>query len=182
MKWKASRGSAHHGFLTVLFIALLIIAVLFAAKLLVRTENVQQTYYPDQKAPNSVTIGGKSPSPAPVGVKVGGAPAPSPAGTPISSDSSTPAAKGSVNYTDGGFSPQMLTIKQGVAITFFNKSSKSFALLSETSMTAPGFGGFNAQSVVEPGQAITIVFDAPPRTYKYYNRLNTAHRGSIVVE
>ncbi len=85
-----------------------------------------------------------------------------------------------VTLTTSGYSPASLTVKVGEEITFINKSGKSAAVNSDPhpvhSVYPPlNLGGF------KDGETLTFTFDKAG-TYGYHNHLNTAQRGTIVVE
>lgn len=100
-----------------------------------------------------------------------------------------------VVYSDTGYVPNTLTIKQGETVTWENKSKYSMWTASAmhpshraypgTDITACGtqtlLPMFDACQKIEPGQSWSFKFDNIGN-WKYHNHSNSSHFGTIVVE
>lgn len=102
----------------------------------------------------------------------------------------TPAAgKNIITYTDTGYSPTILKIKNGETVIFKNNSSQSMWTASgvhPTHRLYPTTGGcigstFDACQGIQPGQSWSFKFDIAG-TWKYHNHLNPSDTGTVVVE
>ncbi|MBP9702017.1 MAG: cupredoxin domain-containing protein [Candidatus Pacebacteria bacterium] len=77
-----------------------------------------------------------------------------------------------IKYTKYGFSPKNITVKAGTKIGFQNTSNIEFWPKSEL---------FDSEAGIAPGNKYIYSFDTPG-TWVYYNNLNTADTGTIVVK
>jgi len=92
-------------------------------------------------------------------------------------------------YTDAGFAPQVLTVKQGKVVTFKNLSSSKMWPASEHHLTHeiyPTKGGcfnstFDACRSLAPNESWSFKFDIPG-TWQYHDHLNPSKTGTVVVE
>lgn len=93
-----------------------------------------------------------------------------------------------VTYTDAGFSPATITIKNGEKVTFQNNSSLGFWPASGVHPTHnlyPEKGGcvgskFDACAEYQPSQSWTFQFNFVG-SWKYHDHLAPSHTGTIVV-
>jgi len=110
--------------------------------------------------------------------------------------SQTPVVKENVvTYTDSGYSPNALTIKQGETVTFKNQSSRSMwpasavhpthTVYSGTSLSqhCPDTAGaaFDACKGFLPGQSWSFTFKKAGN-WKYHDHLNPGSTGEIQVK
>ena len=85
-----------------------------------------------------------------------------------------------VTYTDSGFAPQVLTVKQGVTVTFVNESSRGMWVASAVHPTHQLLPGFDQLSTAAKGATYEYVF-VKVGTWKYHNHVSPADNGSVVV-
>ncbi len=94
-----------------------------------------------------------------------------------------------VTYSDSGFSPSVVTIKKGEAVTFMNASGSEMwpaSAIHPTHSAYPTTGGclgstFDACRGIEKGMSWSFVFDATG-TWGYHNHLNPKATGKIIVQ
>lgn len=94
-----------------------------------------------------------------------------------------------VTYTDAGYSPADISIKNGDRIIFQNNSSRAMWTASAfhpSHRAYPTTGGcigssFDACAGIQPGESWAFTFNVSG-TWKYHNHLLPAHTGSVVVE
>ena len=94
-----------------------------------------------------------------------------------------------VVYTDAGYSPATLTVKNGETVTFKNQSSQSMWTASAghpAHRVYPTTGGclgstFDACKSIQPGDSWSFKFDIPG-SWGYHNHLNPGDTGIIVVQ
>jgi len=104
--------------------------------------------------------------------------------------SQAPAVKENVvTYTDNGYSPSTLKVKNGETVIFKNQSSRAMwtaSAVHPTHRNYPTTGGclgstFDACSGIQPGGSWSFKFDIAG-TWKYHNHLSPSDTGTIVVE
>ncbi|MBI4993194.1 MAG: hypothetical protein HZC26_03620 [Candidatus Magasanikbacteria bacterium] len=104
--------------------------------------------------------------------------------------SQTPVVKENVvTYTDNGYSPSTLKVKNGGTVIFKNQSSRAMWTASAVHPTHRGYpttGGclgstFDTCTGVQSGGSWSFKFDISG-TWKYHNHLNPGDTGTIVVE
>lgn len=94
-----------------------------------------------------------------------------------------------VTYTNSGYEPSILTVKDGTSVTFKNNSTHSMWTASNdhpTHRLYPESGGcigskFDACKGIMPGESWTFKFDIAG-TWKYHNHLEPGDTGTIVVQ
>ena len=94
-----------------------------------------------------------------------------------------------ITYTNSGFSPSMITVKKGTAITFKNESSQPFwpaSAMHPTHRSYPTTGGclgstFDACAGIPPGGAWSFTFDIVG-SWGYHDHLNARHYGKVIVQ
>ncbi len=94
-----------------------------------------------------------------------------------------------VSYTDAGFSPKTLTIKQGDTVSFENNASDAVWVASNPHPLHNGYpttGGcvnstFDACGNIPPGQMWQFKFDLTG-SWGFHNHLNPSEGGTIVVQ
>lgn len=86
-----------------------------------------------------------------------------------------------VTYTDSGFSPNNLTVKNGQTVTFKNESSSEMWVASAPHPTHTDYPEFDAKKSYANGQSYTFTF-TKAGTWKYHNHKNPSKFGSVTVE
>jgi len=86
-----------------------------------------------------------------------------------------------VTYTDSGFSPNNLIIKNGQTVTFKNESSGEMWVASAPHPTHTDYPEFDAKKSYASGQSYTFNF-TKAGTWKYHNHKNPSNFGSVTVE
>lgn len=86
-----------------------------------------------------------------------------------------------VTYTNSGFSPSSLTIKQGATVTFRNDSDNPLWVASNPHPTHTGLSGFDAGKNFDKGETYTFTF-TKTGTWGYHNHPNSADTGEVIVE
>ncbi len=86
-----------------------------------------------------------------------------------------------VTYTDSGFSPQVLHIKQGDSVQFKNDSSGGMWVASNPHPTHTDLSGFDALRAYGEGEVYIYTF-TKIGTFGYHNHLHPESQGTIVVE
>jgi plastocyanin len=109
-----------------------------------------------------------------------GAMEPSEEATVSGGDKGGVVATASVQYTDGGFAPQTITVKKGTTVVFTNRSQGGMWVASAVHPTHELLPGFDQkQSVAATGTyqyTFTLV-----GTWKYHNHVNPTDTGTVVV-
>lgn len=130
------------------------------------------------------------------------APTPEVAGTEsqFADDSKDGAAAGAVaaapvtvTYTDAGFSPSTVTVKQGTAVTFVNASTREMRVASDEHPSHTGYDGTNKDThcaegytgpkpfdECEVGMSFTFTFDRAG-TWGFHNHRNDDDHGTVIV-
>ena len=94
-----------------------------------------------------------------------------------------------ITYTDAGYSPSSLQVKQGETVIFKNESSQSMwpaSAMHPTHKDYPTTGGclgsiFDACKGVQPGDSWPFQFDIAGN-WKYHDHLNPKNFGAIIVQ
>ena len=94
-----------------------------------------------------------------------------------------------ITYTDAGYSPSSLQVKQGETVIFKNESSKSMwpaSAMHPSHNEYPTAGGclgsaFDACKGVQPGDSWPFQFDIAGN-WKYHDHLNPKNFGAIIVQ
>lgn len=86
-----------------------------------------------------------------------------------------------VSYTNNGYSPTVLKVKVGGAVTFKNESSNPMWTASNPHPTHTALQGFDSLTGVTLGQSYSFTFNKAG-TWRYHNHLNPSHTGTIIVE
>jgi len=100
-----------------------------------------------------------------------------------------PVEENAVTYTDSGYAPIALNIKNGETVIFKNQSPQSMWTASAAHPTHriyPTTGGclgstFDACAGVQLGGSWSFRFDIPG-TWKYHNHLSPGDTGTIIVD
>ncbi|TSC79227.1 MAG: Uncharacterized protein G01um101425_727 [Candidatus Peregrinibacteria bacterium Gr01-1014_25] len=86
-----------------------------------------------------------------------------------------------VVYTNDGFSPRVLTIKKGEAVTFRNDTTTEMWVASDQHPTHTLLPNFDALKGFAQGETYAHTF-TQLGSWGYHNHLRAAHQGTIVVE
>lgn len=94
-----------------------------------------------------------------------------------------------VIYTDAGYSPEILKVGKGSAVTFKNQSSRSMWTASgghPSHRAYPTTGGcisstFDACEGIQPGESWSFGFDIPG-TWDYHNHVRPGDTGIVIVQ
>lgn len=86
----------------------------------------------------------------------------------------------SVSYKDTGFSPKVLSVKKGTAVTFTNNSTKGMWVASAPHPSHTILPEFDEFKSVSKGEQYTFTFEKVG-TWKYHNHVNPSDVGSVVV-
>jgi plastocyanin len=85
-----------------------------------------------------------------------------------------------VMYTDGGFGPEITTVKRGNVVTFVNESSRSMWVASAMHPTHQLLPGFDQLKSVGTSGTYEYTF-TKVGTWKYHNHMNPTDTGTVVV-
>ena len=85
-----------------------------------------------------------------------------------------------VTYTDTGFAPKTVTVKQGSMVTFVNESGKSMWVASALHPTHQLLPGFVQLKNVPRGGTYEYTFEKVG-TWKYHNHVVASDTGSVTV-
>lgn len=85
-----------------------------------------------------------------------------------------------VQYTDSGFGPNTITVKQGTTVRFTNQSSRGMWVASAVHPTHQLLPGFDQLQSVSKGGTYEYTF-AKVGTWKYHNHVNATDTGTVVV-
>lgn len=99
----------------------------------------------------------------------------------VSSPSGESSTLSVVTFTNGGFSPSSLTVKQGTAVTFKNSSSNPFRPASDPHPIHTAYREFDARQSIAAGQSYTFTF-GKVGSWGYHDHLNPTRVGTMVVE
>ncbi len=86
-----------------------------------------------------------------------------------------------VTYTDNGFSPASVTIKDGDSVTFKNESNNDMWVASNPHPVHTELAGFDARKNMSKGESYTFTF-TKSGTWGYHNHPNSSDAGTVVVE
>ncbi len=86
-----------------------------------------------------------------------------------------------VTYTDSGFSPAVLTIKNGGTVTFKNSASDDMWVASNPHPVHTDYPGFDAKKNIAPGETYQFTF-TKSGSWGYHNHLNPSEGGKIIVQ
>lgn len=86
-----------------------------------------------------------------------------------------------VSYTDQGFQPSSITIKQGQTVRFTNQSSGQMWVASNPHPTHTDYPGFDEKTAVPNGQFYEFNF-TKIGTWGYHNHFKPSAKGEIVVQ
>lgn len=89
-------------------------------------------------------------------------------------------AESTVQYTDSGFTPNTITVKQGTTVRFTNQSSSGMRVASAVHPTHQLLSGFDQLQSVSKGGTYDYTF-AKVGTWKYHNHVNATDIGTVVV-
>lgn len=85
-----------------------------------------------------------------------------------------------VQYTDSGFGPNTITVKQGTTVRFTNQSSRGMWVASAVHPTHQLLPGFDQLQSVSKGGSYDYTF-TKVGTWKYHNHVNATDTGTVVV-
>jgi len=86
-----------------------------------------------------------------------------------------------VNFTDNGFSPASVTIKQGETVRFVNQSSELIWVASNPHPTHTDYPGFDEKMAVSIGGTYDFTF-TKIGTWGYHNHKDPAQKGEVIVD
>lgn len=89
-------------------------------------------------------------------------------------------ATSSVTYADSGFSPKMITVKVGTAVTFTNQSAGSMWVASDLHPTHQLLPGFDELKAVVTGGSYQYTF-VKVGTWTYHNHMKPSDTGTVIV-
>lgn len=101
-------------------------------------------------------------------------------GTGTMEDKGGVAARTVVTFTDTGFAPETVTVKQGVTVTFVNESTKGMWVASAVHPTHQLLPGFDQLASVGNGGTYEYAF-VKVGTWKYHNHVNPTETGTVMV-
>lgn len=102
-------------------------------------------------------------------------------GTPGTGRRPTEATATVVSYTPTGFSPAVLRVQAGTAVTFRNDSGEDLWVASDPHPTHTDLRAFDAQDGVGQGETYVYTFSRLG-TFNYHNHLHPSLTGTIIVE
>jgi plastocyanin len=85
-----------------------------------------------------------------------------------------------VKYAENGFSPLVITVKVGTAVTFTNSSTKNMWVASNPHPAHTGLPGFDELKSVASGGTYTYTF-TKVGTWKYHNHILPSDTGTVIV-
>jgi len=100
--------------------------------------------------------------------------------TPSTSDATPTATQATITYSDSGYSPSSITVKNGDTVIIKNTSSRSMQFDSDPHPAHTINPELNVGSV-PPGEQMSFVVDTKG-TFGYHNHLNASQKGTIIVE
>jgi plastocyanin len=86
-----------------------------------------------------------------------------------------------VTYTNDGFSPQVLHVTVGTAVTFKNESGEDMWIASNPHPTHTNLPALDANTSMGPGEIYVYTF-SKAGTWGYHNHANASLQGTIIVE
>ncbi len=90
-------------------------------------------------------------------------------------------AEATVTYDNEGFSPDVLRIKKGTAVSFHNTSGDDLWVASNPHPTHTGYLNFDAKEAMGSGEMYIFTFNRIG-TFSYHNHLSPSKQGTIIVE
>jgi plastocyanin len=100
---------------------------------------------------------------------------------PVSGEEAAGSAIHTVTYTNDGFTPASLTIKQGDTVEFVNRSDRDFHPASNDHPDHTIYPEFDARDEIEPGGSYSFTFERAG-SWGYHNHELEGHTGTIVVQ
>ncbi len=100
---------------------------------------------------------------------------------PPRNDASDLRVKTVITYTDNGFTPNKVTVKQGEVVTFENKSSSGFWPASDSHPSHTIYPEFDAKKAIQVGGTYDFVFEKVG-VWGFHNHLKASDRGMVTVE
>lgn len=101
-------------------------------------------------------------------------------GTGDGGDKGGVAARTVVTYTDTGFGPASIIVKQGTMVAFVNESGKGMWVASDVHPTHQLLSGFDQKASVGKDGVYEYAF-VKVGTWRYHNHINPADAGAVVV-
>lgn len=86
-----------------------------------------------------------------------------------------------VEYTNNGFFPEILSIKKNEVVTFINRSSRSMWIASNRHPVHTIYPEFDQKSVSKTGEEYSFKFDRIGE-WKYHDHINPRAGGLVIVE
>ena len=86
-----------------------------------------------------------------------------------------------VTYTNEGFSPAVLTVKEGTVVTFINGSNSPMWVASGAHPTHLLYPEFDAKTSAPKGGSYSFTFDKIGE-YPYHNHMLLGKYGKVIVE
>jgi plastocyanin len=86
-----------------------------------------------------------------------------------------------ITYTDTGFSPSSLTIKNGQTVAFKNESAGDMWVASAPHPTHTDYPEFDAKKAYKSGESYSFTFNKVG-TWKFHNHAKPTNFGSVTVE
>ena len=88
--------------------------------------------------------------------------------------------KTTVSYTDSGFTPKSVTVKQGTTVTFTNNSSTAMWVASDVHPTHQLLPGFDELKSIQKGGTYEYTF-VKVGTWTYHNHTSPGDKGTVAV-
>lgn len=85
-----------------------------------------------------------------------------------------------VEYTNDGYIPDMLSIEKGETVTFVNKSSRSMWVASDNHPTHTIYPEFDQKGLSRTGEAYSFTFENSGQ-WAYHDHINPGADGLIIV-
>lgn len=101
-------------------------------------------------------------------------------GTPTEDQAMLPEGSATVLYSESGFSPAVVRIKKGTAVTFKNQGAGNMWVASDMHPTHQLLPGFDALKSTGNGGEYTYTF-SDIGTWTYHNHVNPTDTGTVVV-
>jgi plastocyanin len=117
---------------------------------------------------------------------------PTPAGSNLGSPESISGTQGNglekggvaarivVTFSDSGFSPATVSVKQGTTVTFVNESNNPMWVASDPHPTHTLLPGFDQKASVTSGGTYEYTF-VKVGTWTYHNHMNPSMKGTVIV-
>lgn len=86
-----------------------------------------------------------------------------------------------VEYSSQGFSPQTVTIKSGMTVTWTNKNADGMWVASDPHPTHTDYPGFDALKSIPTDGTYSFTF-TKTGTWGYHNHLNPSQKGTVIVQ